>query len=100
MKKSVSWGNKKNNNVKPSFFSKLKKLFTKKNNALKKVDVFSNTFENVEARKSVKINNKSNNNNNNNNTRKNFFNTPKNLRQQHYRNRIAKTLYRGKYFIE
>jgi hypothetical protein len=99
MKKSVSWKNKKSNNVKSSFLTKLKKLFSKQNNTLKEVKVFPNTFENVEARKSVKINNKSNNNNNNN-TRKKFFNTPKNLRQQHYRNRIAKTLYRGKYFIE
>ena len=100
MKKSVSWKNKKSNNVKSSFLTKLKKLFRKKNNnVLKEVKVFPNTFENVEARKSIKINNNKNNNNNNN-TRKKFFNTPKNLRQQHYRNRIAKTLYRGKYFIE
>lgn len=98
--KSVSWRNKKHNSVKPSFFTKLKKFFTKKNkNTIKDVEVFPNTFEDVEARKSIKINNK-NNNNNNNNTRKKFFNTPKNLRQQHYRNRIAKTLYRGRYFIE
>ena len=105
IKKSVSWKNnyKSNTNTKKSsFFSKLKKFITRKNSTKPHNKyVFPNTVENVEARKSIKVNRNSNNNNNNNNsTRKIFFNTAKNLRKQHYRNRIAKTLYRGKYFIE
>lgn len=104
IKKSVSWKNKKtnNNNNKSGFFSKLKTLFTrKKNNSLKQKIIFPNTHENVEARKTATYNtNNNSNNNNNNSTRKEFFSTPKFLRKQHAQNRIAKTKFRGKYFIE
>jgi hypothetical protein len=96
-KKSVTWKNRKmKKNTKPSFFKRIKGLFTKKNNPLKQKFVFPNTYENVEARKTPIYNKDTNNNNNNNNSAR----TPRNLIKQHYHNTIAKTMFRGKYFIE
>lgn len=99
-KKTIKWKNNVNKKSKlPTF---LKRIFSKKN-SLKTVHVFPNTIENVEVRKNThkaKHHNINSNSNNNNNTRKIFFSTPKNLRRAHYRDKIAKTLYKGKYFVE